>query len=70
VGFVCPTCDKNRPGGLKQEHLEVEDANAHSDQRGSSEVCGVLTLAYLMLVRDVGIKKALDGPLERVVSLR
>ena len=45
------------------EHL-VEDANGVPDQRGLSEVCGVLSLAWLMAVRDHGIRRSLDGPLE------
>ena len=46
----------------------IEDANGVADQRGASEICGALSLAWLMLVRDVGIRRSLDGPLERVVA--
>ena len=51
---------------LGPEHF-IEDANSVADQRGASEVCGVLSLAWLIAVRDRGIRQALDGPLERVV---
>ena len=51
---------------LGPEHF-VEDANGEADQRGDSQVCGVLSLAWLMAVRDHGVKRALDGPLERVI---
>ena len=49
---------------LGQEHFIIEDANSVPDQRGLSEVCGVLSLAWLMAVRDHGIRRSLDGPLE------
>jgi hypothetical protein len=52
---------------ISHEHF-VEDANGVADQRGDSQVCGVLSLAWLMAVRDHGIRRALDGPLERVVA--
>ena len=53
---------------LEPEHFIIEDANGKADQRGASEICGALSLAWLMLVRDVGIRRSLDGPLERVVA--
>lgn len=53
--------------GLRQERV-VEDANGVADQRGDSQVCGVLSLGWLMLVRDRGIRRALDGHLERVMA--
>ena len=52
---------------LSPKHF-IEDANGVADQRGASEICGALSLAWLMLVRDVGIRRSLDGPLERVVA--
>ncbi len=52
---------------LSARHF-IEDANGVADQRGDSQVCGVLCLSWLMLVRDVGIRRSLDGPLERVVA--
>jgi len=50
---------------LEREHFVIEDANSVPDQRGASEICGVLSLSWLMAVRDHGIRRSLDGPLER-----
>lgn len=44
---------------ILKKHI-VEEANQLPDQR-DSEVCGHLSLAWLCLVRDAGIRRALEG---------
>ena len=45
---------------IRHENI-VEEANQNADQRGASSVCGQLSLSWLLLVRDMGIRKALEG---------
>lgn len=45
-------------GGVAGQGLALEEANGVGDQRGDSGVCGQLTLAWLQLVRDRGIRAA------------
>jgi hypothetical protein len=40
-------------------------ANGVADQRGASAVCGQLSLAWLLLVRDRGIRGAIEPPKRR-----
>jgi hypothetical protein len=46
---------------MRREGHDVEEAHAHANQR-SSDLCGQLSLAWLLLVRDHGIRAALEGP--------
>ena len=50
---------------IRHEHI-FEEANYIPDQRGASSVCGHLSLAWLLLVRDMGIRKALEGVVDTV----
>jgi hypothetical protein len=50
---------------MRGEGHAVEEAHAHANQR-SGELCGQLSLAWLLLVRDHGIRAALEGPIDVV----
>ena len=50
---------------IREENI-LEEANFVPDQRGASSVCGQLSLAWLLLVRDMGIRKALEGVVDIV----
>lgn len=53
---------------IARQGLVLEAANGVADQRGSSEICGHLSLSWLMAVRDKGVRAALEGPVERVMK--
>ena len=42
-----------------KEGYTVLDSDYDQEQRGDSEVCGVLALSWLLVVKEMGIKKAL-----------
>ena len=44
---------------LAKTKKKIVDADHDAEQRGLSEVCGVLSLAWLGVLRDLGIRKAL-----------
>ena len=50
---------------IRHENI-LEEANQNADQRGASSVCGQLSLSWLLLVRDMGIRKALEGVVDVV----
>lgn len=46
---------------IRDTGAAVEEANEQADQRGS-DLCGQISLAWLLLVRDHGIRSGLEGP--------
>jgi hypothetical protein len=44
---------------IKGYHLKYKDSDLDAEQRGDSEVCGQLSLSWLMCVRDLGVRKAM-----------
>jgi hypothetical protein len=45
---------------IKGYHLKYKDSDrSDAEQRGDSEVCGQLSLSWLLCVKDLGIRKAM-----------
>ena len=44
----------------KAKGYVVKDSDYDAEQRGDSEICGILALSWLLVVQKLGIKKALE----------
>jgi hypothetical protein len=45
---------------LRKKKIRIVDSDPDQEQRGSSQVCGQLCIAYLHVVEKLGIRKALN----------